>query len=209
MGILDELGIKYGTDKSSRGHGYLNVYEKYLSEFKDKPISFMEIGMLHGASVNVWQDYFTQAKLYGVDCRKNRLRQDGRVKSFWANQANREHLEKIVQETGLIDIIVDDGGHQMSQQQISLGFLFPYIKSNGLYIIEDLHTSWDVNKAFNVPYDPRTTLHALKKLRDEGKIDAAHITPTEAQYINDNTKSCIIEIGENGVHSEIAFIRKK
>jgi hypothetical protein len=209
MGILNDLGLKYGTDKSSRVHGYLNIYEKYLGELKDKPISFMEIGMLHGASINVWQDYFTQAQLYGIDYKRRRLRQTARVKSFCADQANREQLAKIVKETGQIDIIIDDGGHQMRQQQISLGFLFPYIKSNGLYIIEDLHTSWDVNKAFNVPYDPRTTLYALKKLRDEGKIDPAHLSPVEIQYINENTKSCTIEIGENGVHSEIAFIRKK
>ena len=40
------------------------------------------------------------------------------------------------------DIIIDDGGHHMHEQITSFETLFPHLKSGGLYIIEDLHTSY-------------------------------------------------------------------
>ena len=45
------------------------------------------------------------------------------------------------------DIIVEDGGHSMRQQQISLTFLFGYLKPGGLYFLEDLLTSF-----WNIPF---------------------------------------------------------
>src|SRR5690349_7888933 len=61
---LDELAIKYGSDKSSKEHGYMNFYENILPK---SPTSILEIGILKGASMRVWKDYFPEAKLFGLD----------------------------------------------------------------------------------------------------------------------------------------------
>jgi hypothetical protein len=105
-----------------------------------------------------------------------------------------------------VDIIIEDGGHTMQQQQVSLGFLFPYVKANGLYIIEDLHSSYIGPWLYNTTNTAKTTLRIVRQLRDTRKIDSDFILETEAQFIIDNYLSCVIERGKS---SEICFISKK
>jgi hypothetical protein len=38
------------------------------------------------------------------------------------------------------DIFLDDGGHTMKQQLNSYNFYFDYVKPDGIYAVEDLHT---------------------------------------------------------------------
>jgi hypothetical protein len=43
---------------------------------------------------------------------------------------------------GQFDIIIDDGSHTSSDIILAFCRLFPYLKTDGLYIIEDLHCSY-------------------------------------------------------------------
>jgi hypothetical protein len=44
---------------------------------------------------------------------------------------------------GIYDVIVDDGGHKRKQQVNSLIGLWPYVRKNGgIYVIEDIFTSF-------------------------------------------------------------------
>jgi hypothetical protein len=43
---------------------------------------------------------------------------------------------------GGIDIVLDDGSHQMAHVRETLGLLFPRLANQGLYMIEDLHTAY-------------------------------------------------------------------
>lgn len=43
---------------------------------------------------------------------------------------------------GDVDVVIDDGSHHMSDIQTSFEHLFPKINFGGIYIIEDLHTSF-------------------------------------------------------------------
>ena len=44
---------------------------------------------------------------------------------------------------GIFDVIVDDGGHTRKQQVNSLIGLWPYVRKNGgIYVIEDIFTSF-------------------------------------------------------------------
>jgi hypothetical protein len=58
MGILNDLGLKYGTDKSSSSHGYLDIYERHFCQMKDEPIRVLEIGIFNGSSLKMWEEYF-------------------------------------------------------------------------------------------------------------------------------------------------------
>ena len=53
---LDEIGIETGTDKSSMHHGYLDFYEMFFETLRDKPVRILEIGVLGGASVMMWEE---------------------------------------------------------------------------------------------------------------------------------------------------------
>jgi hypothetical protein len=143
---LDKLAISYGTDKSSEFHNYTRVYAKYFPYFKTKPIRFLEIGIFKGGSVQLWEDYFPNAELHFVDMTKYFIQYFSKRSQYhFLDQANINVLKNFGQKFGQFDIIIDDGGHVMEQQINSFKVLFDFVKPGGMYVIEDLHTSYNKN----------------------------------------------------------------
>lgn len=210
MGTLDDLGFKYGTDKSSKvrkGHGYLDIYEKYFFQYRDVHMSFLEIGIFNGASLNMWEEYFQNSKIYAIDIDKNKMQNHGRIMSFVANQEKREDLLNVIQKIGKCDIIIDDGGHSMLQQQLTLGVLFPFVKSGGIYCIEDLHTSYmKKRRGFNKDGTIQTTLKMLYEVSKTGKVNSDYMSGCEKKYLEDNLELCEVVMAKQ---SEIAFLKHK
>jgi len=203
MGTLNELGLKYKTDKSSTGHGYLDAYEKYFEPLKDKKLNVLEIGVFNGASVKMWSDYFINSQIFGIDYVDKSKYDAEKIKTIIADQANREQLTKVFQDLPEMDIIIDDGGHTMEQQQVSLGVLFPYLKDGGIYVIEDLGSSrpkWA--RIYNKEKTSKTTRWMIDNFIETKKIDSEYITPEEATYVEEKTSSC--KMGT----FEIVFIEK-
>ena len=84
----------------------------------------------------------------------------------YGSQENVTFLQSVRSETGYFDIIIDDGGHTMTQQLISLQQLLPTVKSGGLYFIEDLQTSY--MPSFGGGYLLNTTtIEFIKRLVDD------------------------------------------
>lgn len=147
QGTLDKLAVFFQTDKSSKHHNYANIYEQYFSRLKNSRINFLEIGFKKGSSAKMWEKYFTNANLHFIDINKSFLETYGkqmsnRVKLHLIDQSNAMDLREFGQRYGKFDIIIDDGGHTMNQQITSFKSLFPYVKPGGVYIVEDLHTSY-------------------------------------------------------------------
>ena len=104
------------------------------------------------------------------------------------------------------DIIIDDGPHTMSSQQIFLGYMFSHLKPKGLFVIEDLHTSIAGGQYNKNPYTEKNTLWMLKNYIKTGKIESDFMTKEEIEYLNNNILEMFLEKGKN---SEIVFILKK
>jgi hypothetical protein len=135
---LTELGKKHGTDKATH-HGYTDFYETIL---KGREITKMiEVGVLTGASLKMWREYFPFAFILGIDI--NPIVKIPNVPILQADGADRESLMRAIYTTGInrYDLIIDDGGHTMKQQQTTFATLWPFLAAGGIYIIEDLHTS--------------------------------------------------------------------
>ncbi|MCH9626424.1 MAG: 8-demethyl-8-alpha-L-rhamnosyl tetracenomycin-C 2'-O-methyltransferase [Chlamydiales bacterium] len=140
---LDQLACQAGTDKSSKGHNYTRVYAKYFSSLKNKPIKFLEIGIYKGESVTLWENYFPNAELHFIDIEQWKGPPPKRAHFHVADQESSAGLHRFLQSAGgAFDLIIDDGGHTMNQQITSFVHLFPALKSGGIYVIEDLHTSY-------------------------------------------------------------------
>ncbi len=144
--ILDDLGDKFQTDKAI-SHDYTKIYNFYFENIRNNPINFLEIGFLKGCSARMWDEYFTNAALYFIDIDRNAFKNSAGLSSrchfYVADQAKKKDLLDFVSAVGeKFDIIMDDGGHTMEQQQTSFSVLFPHVKEGGVYIIEDLHTSY-------------------------------------------------------------------
>jgi cephalosporin hydroxylase len=125
-------------------HHYLEVYEFWFKSLIGKPITILEIGIFQGGSLKMWRDFFgDQVKIYGIDVNPECKRfEDENTHIFIGSQEDENFLETLKNKIPKIDILIDDGGHTMNQQKTSFDILFDHVKSDGMYIIEDLHTSY-------------------------------------------------------------------
>jgi hypothetical protein len=123
---------------------YFDIYHRHFARFRGTPCVVVEIGVYHGGSLQMWRSYFGErAAIYGVDvdpaCKT--LEEPGTT-ILIGDQADRFFLARLADEIGPIDILIDDGGHRMHEQITTFEFLYSRLKPEGVYLIEDLHTSY-------------------------------------------------------------------
>jgi hypothetical protein len=197
MLTLDEIAIKTETDKGTKSqfastHGYAPIYEKYLSDLRDKQIRMLEIGICMeftpgGQSVRMWYEYFEQAEICTfdiVDMKHLENEIPYRFRFYKGDQSSREDLKNMYTQFGSkpFDFILEDGSHIHEHQIISLGSLFPYVKSGGYYILEDVSEE-------NVPVcciRNDDTLKFINKLQKEKVASSEFLTEQEANYLEKN-----------------------
>lgn len=127
------------------GH-YLDIYDRHLNRFQNigRPVRVLEIGVYHGGSLQLWRQFFgPEAVIFGIDINPlcaEIVDPDTCIRV--GSQANPAFLKDVVREMGGIDIVIDDGSHIASHQRKSLEILFPLLDPHGVYIAEDLHTSY-------------------------------------------------------------------
>lgn len=109
----------------------------------------MEIGVggyehpLQGAgSLRMWKRYFRNGEIFALDIFDKSQLQEPRIQIFLGSQSDEVFLESIVNQTGELDIIIDDGSHVNSNVITSFKCLFPKLKSGGIYVVEDTQTSY-------------------------------------------------------------------
>ena len=211
MESLESLSIKYDVDTLELG--YIPHYENLFANIRNDVTKVLEIGVETGRSHRMWLEYFPNATIYGFDIFEfgveefHRLQEGNpnlnRSVMFKGDQSNVQDLNNFLLEYGNdFDIIIDDGGHTMKQQQISLGILFFAVKSGGHYVIEDLHTcsgEWPSLYGYDVilPGDTLTTdLLKSIKYKDDSVTETNYLTKDVLDYIRNNVKNCRIEIGK-------------
>lgn len=121
---------------------YLDLYDRHFSLFKEP--RFLELGMFDGGSLELWRKYFgPDAIIFGIDIdpRCDNL-VDPPNQARIGSQSDVQFLRGVVAEMGGLDIVLDDGSHIGADQRISFRTLFPLLREGGLYVIEDLHTSY-------------------------------------------------------------------
>jgi len=145
---LTKLAIAFGTDKYG-AHWYMPHYQTHFGRFKNKKIKILEIGVggnedpLCGAkSLRVWKAFFRRGAIYGLDIHDKKALQERRIKIFQGDQTDKDFLRDVIKTMGEADIIIDDGSHVNSHIVTSFEVLFPLLKTGGLYVIEDMQTSY-------------------------------------------------------------------
>jgi hypothetical protein len=123
---------------------YLEIYERYFSPFRGGAVRMLEIGVFKGGSLDLWRKYFgPEATVFGVDV-------DPECAAFAeppnqvriGSQDDSAFLRSVVAEMGRPHIVLDDGSHLGRHQRRSFEVLFPLLEEGGLYVIEDLCTSY-------------------------------------------------------------------
>ena len=144
---MNDLEVYFNQNKDraiTKWHHYFEVYERHFSKYRGKDIVLLEIGTFHGGSLQMWKSYFGEkAKIYGIDINPNcKEVEEENITIFIGSQSDRNFLKTVVKEIPPIDILIDDGGHTMLQQIVSFEELFDHVKPDGLYLCEDVHTSY-------------------------------------------------------------------
>ncbi len=150
QGKLDEISIEKGTDKSSLKHDYMRFYEYLFSPYKDREFTFLELGVgipsRRAPSLRAWKDFFPKAQIVGVDIRRvSKDFEEERI-GIEIGDASQPRFLNQVFRTWQPSIIVDDASHFWSHQIIGFETLFLRLPANGIYIVEDIHTSFLANE---------------------------------------------------------------
>lgn len=125
---------------------YFPIYERHFSWYRGKSLTFLEIGVARGGSLQMWQRFFGPlAKIVGVDIQeKSKSYESPGTFVRIGDQADERFLQSVVDEFGVPDIVLDDGSHHMAHISKTFDFLYPRLPKNAIYMIEDLHTAyWD------------------------------------------------------------------
>ena len=168
MNDLEKFFYEKGNRNSYKWNHYLEIYDKHLSRFRNNNINILEFGVYDGGSLQMWKKYFGEkSNVFGVDIDKRcKEYEEDRIKIFIGDQENKDFLLKLSQDIPALDILIDDGGHTMNQQINTFEVMFNHLKFGGIYICEDLHTSyWG---RFGGGYNkPNTFIEYSKKFIDD------------------------------------------
>lgn len=150
---LDHFAIRNNTDKSSLHHDYCQYYEDaieaYLKRHPVSSFSLLEIGVKEGGSLRMWSEYLDSIglnhRIVGIDLDPLAVSAQNTDKNIFVeigDQRDTAFLSRIVEEYGPFDMIVDDGSHVCKHQHKSFVALFSYLKRAGIYVVEDVCTSY-------------------------------------------------------------------
>lgn len=144
---MNDLAIYFNQNKNrvvDKWDHYFEIYDRHFSKYRNKEIVLLEIGTFQGGSLQMWKHYFgDKAKIYGIDINPNcKQIEEENITVIIGSQSDRNFLKTVIKDIPPIDILIDDGGHTMLQQIISFEELFDHVKPDGVYLCEDLHTSY-------------------------------------------------------------------
>jgi hypothetical protein len=147
QGDLDKIAQLHGTDKSSRGHNFMRFYEFFFDRLRNATFTLLELGVgpqqNKGKSLLTWRDYFPNATIVGVDIRPDAKElESGNVKVEIGDCANLDFLYYLKGKYQPA-IIVDDASHRWTHQILCFEILFKSLARSGIYIVEDLNTSFE------------------------------------------------------------------
>ena len=146
---LDRLGFVHGTDKSSvrassegelsSTHDYLRHYDFLFHTFRGEKFSLVEFGCQKGNSLRMWEQYFPNAEIYGVDLDETtKQNEKGRVHIVIGDATSQETFDTLKVETGGAFIILDDASHAWGDQRRSFELFWDMLRPGGFYVVEDL-----------------------------------------------------------------------
>lgn len=189
---LCDLGKQYFADKSpfnpiGHRHPYTGVYSLLLAKYKNTPVRFVEIGIAGGSSICIWSQYFTNPgrKLFFFDCEKKFIDHANalRIPDVFCLEMDVTIEDSITEGLksigGDLDVILDDSTHGIPEQVKIIKKGLPFLKSGGMFIIEDIF------KRYNEEDYEKELEDVLDQFSFATFIDCEHVNKWSPDWDND------------------------
>jgi predicted O-methyltransferase YrrM len=189
------IGKKYDTDKSSQRnnvtnhrhcHPYTLFYDGLFKNKKNEKLNIAELGILDGASLLMWKEYFTNAKIYGFEYSDDLITNfkknfnNDRITLSNINVSIKNSIIKAFSELNILyDIIIEDTTHQFEDQIKVIENTYQYLKPGGILIIEDIFKSYNENDYIN------RLKPILHNFQDYYFIELDHVNRNSTGWNND------------------------
>jgi len=195
---LLQFANEEATDKGPLEHYYVRVYDFFMRPNRDSIEYLCEVGLLRhvaqrsssqkvhpeAPSLRMWRKYLPTTHLVGFDIKEFEQPHDKNCTIIRGDQSSREDLQKLVDYHSGYDVIIDDARHASPHQQITLSFLFPHVKSGGVYFIEDLNSQVESFERADVP----KTIKLLREFAATGVWSSPLSTPEEKKVLESEVK---------------------
>ena len=145
---LEELVDNSKSDKNTV-HSYLPLYQTLLENKKETAINVLEVGIYNGGSIKLWNDFFPNATVYGLDIMH--------INYVWDDIKNKEKIvlhtstdaynvdfftSNFLDKNVKCDFMLDDGPHTLESMIKFIELYSQIMTDDGILIIEDVQ-SWD------------------------------------------------------------------
>lgn len=140
---FETIFYRHNENVSDKWTNYFSIYDDFFRCHIGNNPNVLEIGVQNGGSLQILSKYLKNAIIYGVDIDPKvlnlNLGPNINIYNFDITDegAINQQFKKIK-----FDIIIDDGSHICSDIIQTFKLLFPKLKPGGVFLIEDLHTSY-------------------------------------------------------------------
>jgi hypothetical protein len=218
---LNQLALIFGTDKWG-SHSYTQHYQRYFWPLRHRKLNLLEIGVggykdsAAGAeSLRMWKAFFRRGRIVGIDIEDKTWLREDRIDICQCDQTNAEALTRLCDEYGGFDIVIDDGSHVNEHVIKSFQVLFPRLRPNGIYAVEDTQTSYWPTYGGGIG-SPQSSITFFKALIDGLNHEEYPVENYRSNYFDDNVieiaffnNLVLIRKGENSVKSNPQEIHRE
>lgn len=143
-GLLHRYFLNNGDRRLHKWLHYFDIYERHFERFRNRPIRMLEIGVHGGGSLHMWRNYFHEgSQIVGIDINPDCAEHaDVNIDVHIGSQDDESFLTQVADQYGGFDIILDDGSHVNSHVIKTFDTLYGRVSSDGVYLVEDMHTSY-------------------------------------------------------------------
>ena len=171
----------YPATKSDKNtlHSYLETYETLMSPVRERVKNFVEIGVWEGGSLKLFNDYFFNAEIIGLEKEPKDtmyvLGDHNRIHPIF--ETNAYNLQLWIEHPLLndreFDIIIDDGPHTPKSQLWAARMLPRFLnKDEGIFIIEDVPSMGFAEELkLNFPETKQKDVHILDLINERDRYD--------------------------------------
>ena len=160
------------TDKNTC-HSYIPTYESLFNSKKESAKNILEIGIFQGGSIKLWNDYFTNATIYGLDIMNIKdvypqIKSKPNIILHTSSDAydtdffNMHFLNRNIK----FDVMIDDGPHTLDSMKTFITLYSNVLADDGILIVEDVQDiKWidELKKLVSEKHKPYIEVYNLIK----------------------------------------------